>query len=129
MPTVMMAALMILASAWSGPRAPTALGVEVVDAKKVYLGDPDAFTSAATVSSKKVFLEIPEYQKIVDEGLDQNDARYWVLLKKANAKFRAALKRVAQDEGHDLVAEKGAVVSDGDELPDLTKMIIAALEN
>ncbi len=120
--------LMILAFALSAFATPST-GVRVVKPKQVYLGDPEAFTTAATVSGKKVFHAIPEYQQILDEGLDKNDAKYWVLLKKANVKFNAALKRAAEDQGFDLVAETGAIVAEDEDIANLTQAIIDALED
>ncbi|MEQ8766419.1 MAG: hypothetical protein RL885_21075 [Planctomycetota bacterium] len=104
-------------------------GVEIVDAKKIYIGDANAFSNAAVVSSKKVFAEIPEYQTILAEGLDKNDARYWVLLKRANETFRRALKKVADEQGYDLVGEKGAIVGGDDEVGTITRLVIEALES
>lgn len=101
----------------------------VTDPAKVYYGDPGEFENPAVLTASAVFAKIREWREIQEKGLTSQDPEYWILLEKANRKFRRAVHRVAQEAGHDLVAETGAVVrADGAALPDVTEAAIAALD-
>lgn len=102
---------------------------KVADPGKVYYGDPEEFESPATLTASAVFAKIKEWREIQEKGLTSQDPEYWILLEKANRRFRRAVHRVAQATGHDLVAETGAVLrEDGAALPDVTEAVIAALD-
>ncbi len=102
----------------------------VADPGKVYYGDPEEFTNPAILTAATVFAKIREWREIQERGLTSQDPEYWILLEKANRKFRRAVHRAAQAAGHDLVAEVGAVLrEDGQGLPDVTEAGVAALSN
>ncbi len=102
----------------------------VADPAKVYFGDPTEFANPAVLTASEVFAKIREWKEIRDRGLTSQDPEYWILLEKANRRFRRAVHRVAQADGRDLVAETGAVSrADGAALPDVTEAAIAALDN
>ncbi|MDQ7780172.1 MAG: hypothetical protein RDV41_10765 [Planctomycetota bacterium] len=104
-------------------------GYTVTDRAKVYYGNPDHFTKPAVLVANAVFECIPEYQEIKKKGLTSKDPEYWLLLDKANKKFYAALRKVADREGHDLVMEIGTIqAEEGYSLPNITGTVIAALE-
>jgi hypothetical protein len=96
-------------------------------AATVYYGSLDGSKKPAVLTAQKVFDEIPEYKQIKERGLDEDDADYWVLLAKANAKFYAAVKKVADRDGYDAMVEKGSHAFES-EPPDVTGKVIAALE-
>lgn len=96
-------------------------------ADDVYHGKKDGSKKPAEIKALDVFNEIAEYKKIKEKGLTKDDAEYWVLLNKANEKFNKAVKRVAEEEKHDCVAEKGKVKFDSKPV-DITKKVIEALK-
>jgi hypothetical protein len=105
-------------------------GVVVLDASKVYLGNPKKAKNVkkpAVLKIRKVYAVIPAYQRIIDEDLTKSDARYHLLMAEATRTFRKALKKVAVERGHDFVAESGAITS-GSPLPDLTKIVIKKIK-
>jgi hypothetical protein len=105
----------------------TALTAKVdVDESQVYYGNPARFKKPGEIVCDSVFREIPEYKKIIEEGLTEG-VRYEFLLLRANEKFRKALKRVHRREGYDLIAEVGAVRVEGKTVPDITSEVIDAL--
>ena len=97
-----------------------------VDESQVYYGNPARFKKAGEIACDDVFREIPEYKKIIDEGLTEG-VRYDFLLLRANQKFRRALKTVHRREGYDLVAEVGAITIEGKTVPEITQTVIDAL--
>jgi hypothetical protein len=105
---------------------PAARGKAVVDESQVYYGNAARFKKAGEISCDSVFREIPEYKKIIAEGLTEG-VKYEFLLLRANRKFRAALKTVARADGFDLIAEVGAVRIEGKSVPEITSKVIAAL--
>ena len=93
----------------------------------VYSGKKDNAKKPAEIKAQDVFNEIAEYKKIKEKGLTKDDAEYWVLLNKANEKFNAAVKKVADDNKYDCVAEKGKVKFNSTPV-DITKKVIEALK-
>jgi Skp family chaperone for outer membrane proteins len=93
----------------------------------IYHGKKDGAKKPAEIKAQDVFNEIAEYKKIKEKGLTKDDAEYWVLLNKANEKFNKAVKKVAEDGKHDVVAEKGKVKFDSTPV-DITKKVIEALK-
>ncbi len=93
----------------------------------VYHGRMDGAKKPAELVAADVFREIPEYKKIKDGGLKDGDAEYWVLLNKANERFRQALRKVADDAKYDVVVEKGSAKF-GSVPPDITQPVIGALD-
>lgn len=94
---------------------------------EIYYGKKDGAKKPAEIKAQDAFNEIPEYKKIKEKGLTKDDAEYWVLLNKANEKFNKAVKKVAEEEKHDVVAEKGKVKFDSTPA-DITKKVIEALK-
>jgi hypothetical protein len=93
----------------------------------VYLGELDGADKPAALVAQTVFDEIPEYKEIKKRGLDEDDSEYWVLLARANERFYAAVKSVADARGYDVVIERGTHSFD-EEPPDITKKVIRALK-
>lgn len=115
------------ATAFDGDVRAQAAGAKVdVDESQVYYGNPAKFKKAGEISCDSVFREIPEYKKIIEEGLTEG-VKYEFLLLRANKKFRAALKMVARTDGFDLIAEVGAIRIEGKTVPEITGKVIAAL--
>ena len=97
-----------------------------VDETLVYYGNPNRFRQAGEIVCDSVFRAIPEYRRIIEEGLTEG-VRYDFLLLRANQKFRKALRKVHRQDGYDLVAEIGAVRIEGKTVPDITDKVIDAL--
>ena len=98
------------------------------DPGRVYHGNARLIRKPAAVSADRVYRQIPEYQTILRENLNDNDVRYHFLMKEASKKFSKAVKAMARAKGHDFVAEIGAieVVKDGaPEPPDRTSEVIS----
>src|SRR5262245_32655862 len=93
----------------------------------IYFGKKDGCKKPAEVKAQDAFNEIAEYKKIKEKGLTKDDAEYWVLLNKANEKFTKAVKKVAEEEKFDVVAEKGKVKFESTPV-DITKKVIDALK-
>src|SRR5262245_44424141 len=93
----------------------------------IYFGKKEGAKKPAEVKATDVFNEIAEYKKIKEKGLTKDDAEYWTLLNKANEKFNRALKRVAEEDKYDVVAEKGKIKFDTTPV-DITKKVIEALK-
>ncbi len=92
----------------------------------VYYGQLDGAKKPCQVRVRKVFAQIPEYKKIKEMGLTEDDAEYWLLLEKANTKFNTAVGAVAVREGYDVVVEKGTAKFE-EVAPDETQAIIGAI--
>lgn len=92
----------------------------------VYYGKLADSKKPAECTAKAVFAEIPEYKKIKEKGLSQDDPEYWILLGKANEKFYAAVKKVGERNKFDVIVEKGTAKFDP-AAPDVTQKVIAAL--
>lgn len=93
----------------------------------VYYGELEGAEKPSVLVARKVFERIPEYREIKRRGLDEDDPDYWILLSKANEKFYAAVRKVAEREGYDVVVEKGSHEFDP-EPPDITQAVIDELE-
>lgn len=93
----------------------------------VYYGKFDGAKKPGQIVATKVFQEIPEYMKIRDRGLKEDDPEYSILLAKANAKFYAAVAVAAVQASCDVVVEKGSAVFTA-EVVDLTQKAIGAIE-
>jgi hypothetical protein len=104
---------------------------EVLDRTKVYHGNCLLFQRPCEVAADRVFQNIPAYQEILRRGLTEKDPQYHLLMKKASARFADAVKKMVAQQGHDLVAETGAVrvVREGaDPVPDRTNDVIQSLD-
>lgn len=95
------------------------------DGATVYHGKLDGAKSPGEVVAATVFDKIPEYKQIKEKGLGPDDAEYWTLLSKANEKFYAAVKKVAEQDKYDVVVEKGSAGLQN--APDITQKVIDAL--
>ena len=100
----------------------------IVPDATVYHGRVAGAKKPAELVATTVFNEISEYKKIKEKKLESSDAEYWVLLNKANDKFNAAVKKVAERESYDVVTEKGTQKYEKAP-PDITRDVIAALQN
>ena len=111
--------------------APTAVKskVKVLDTAGVYYGNASTSKTPSVIEAQQVFDVIPAYREIVRRGLTEDDPDYWVLLKKANKAFKAAVKRGAKKDDKDLVAEVGAIeLTDGGAIPDITDTVVAEVD-
>ena len=104
--------LLLVAAAWA-----VETSYEVVDPDGIYFRSvrgrhPKA---PAVLEADVVWAAIPEYRKIVDEGLTEDDARYHLLLKKATERFNKALKKLAKRDAYDMLGEVGAIAAHGEE--------------
>ena len=99
-----------------------------IDRSRVYYGNPDSFSSPGEIVMSAVFAAIPEYQKIKEEKIPKRDARWWLLMSQANARFQKALKSTSEKYGYDLIAECGCVGTfKGKPVPDITGEVMGEL--
>lgn len=101
------------------------------DPGRAYYGNPRLIRKPAVVSADRIYQRIPEYKSILDEKLTDGSVRYHFLMKKASARFAKAIKKMARAEGHDFIAEVGAIdiVKKGAKSPpDRTTEAIAKLD-
>ena len=101
------------------------------DPNKVYFGNARLFQKPCEIDSDRVYKHIPEYKEILDKGLTDKSPRYHFLMKKASARFNEAVKQMARDMDHDLVAQKGIVKKakkGAKDVPDRTDDVIANLK-
>jgi hypothetical protein len=92
--------------------APAFAGVgdyRCTDTSRVYHGDARLIRNPATIAADRVYAQIPEYQEILRKGLTDGDVQYHFLMKEASKKFAKAVRAMARANGHDFVAEDGAV--------------------
>ncbi len=89
--------------------------------------DKKSYPKVATVSSRLVFDETPEYKQIAKRKLSPATAEWTLLVKSASDKFKAAVAKAASEAGYDLVAETGAVTVEGGKLDDATSAVLARL--
>jgi hypothetical protein len=125
---VTLALLLLLA-----PIAAAGLGeYTCADPSKVYYGNHRLFQRPCHISCNKVYDQIPEYKEIVRKGLGEKDPQYHLLMKKATARFSAAVKKMARANNHDLVACVSAIKKNkktAKDIPDRTTECIAALKD
>jgi hypothetical protein len=87
---------------------------------EVYYGNRRQFKKAAAINAKKVFMAIPAYRAIVDNGIEEDSALYLKKLAEANKVFLKVLKEFAQDNDYDLICEDGAL----DDAPVVTDEVV-----
>lgn len=113
------------------PTATRGLGdFDAPEARHVYYGRGTMIRSPAVITADTVYAQIPEYQQIRERGLSDGQAEYHLLMQKASTRFGTAVKLMAGDLGHDLVAEVGSLHArrpDVAEPPDRTQEVIAHL--
>lgn len=101
------------------------------DHSDVYLGNARLFKRPCHISADRVYRKIPEYQEILQKKLTDDDPKYHLLMKKASQRFTEAVKQMARDLDHDLVAEVGAIKKDKEEaksIPDRTDEVIRIIQ-
>jgi hypothetical protein len=98
---------------------------EVVDSDAIYLGTGKHPKSPGVLTADDVWKEIPEYKKILEDELTEDDAEYHLLMLKATERFNKALKALAKRDSHDMLGEVGSIKArNGAEVPDVTKELI-----
>jgi hypothetical protein len=127
--------LLLLLAAVAGVAASPALAAvgnyRCPDATRVYMGNARLFQSPCHIEADAIYRQIAEYREILDKGLTDRDVNYHFLMKKAAAKFNAAVRAMAREHHHDLVAEVGTIAKardDAPDVPDRTAQAIAALQ-
>ena len=100
---------------------------EVVDEDDIYYGEGKHPRKPAFIKADDVWAKIPEYKKIVDDELTEDDPQYHILMKKATERFSKGLKKLAERDDYDMIGETGSIESKGDkkkEIPDVTKELV-----
>ncbi len=100
------------------------------DASRVYLGNARLFHNPCHVNSSAIYRQIAEYREILERSLSDHDPQYHLLMQKAAKRFNDALKTMARNQGHDLVAETGTITkarNEASDVPERTQAAIAAL--
>lgn len=90
-----------------------------------YYGSPEGAKKPAAITASAVFQKIPEYREIQEKKYDSGDPEYWSLLARANEKFYAAVRKVAERDTYDVVVEVGS--AGFPDAPDVTARVISAL--
>jgi hypothetical protein len=95
----------------------------------VYTGSAANTTAPATVNEKKVRAATPEWQKIVDEGIDPQSARGKQLITRMNSRINQAVESIADSESKDMVTRKKDLKDDrGRKVTDLTSKVVAKIQ-
>jgi len=98
---------------------------EVVDTDSIYLGTGKNPKAPGVMVADDVWKEIPEYKKILDDDLTEDDPEYHLLMLKATERFNKALKALAKRDSYDMLGEVGSIKStNGAKIPDVTKEMI-----
>jgi len=98
---------------------------EVVDTDGIYLGTGSHPKAPGVLVADDVWKEIPEYKKILEDELDEDDPEYHLLMLKATERFNQALKALAKRDSYDMLGEKGSIkANNGDKVPDVTSEMI-----
>ena len=95
----------------------------------VYTGSAANTTAPAVVNEKKVRAATPEWQKIVDEGIDPQSARGKQLITRMNLRINQAIESIADSESKDMVTRKKDLKDDrGRTVIDLTSKVVAKIK-
>ena len=98
---------------------------EVVDSDGIYYGEGTRPKEPGVLVADDVWKEIPEYKKILDDDLTEDDPEYHLLMLKATERFNSALKSLAKRDSHDMLGETGSIVAkNGGKIPDVTSEMI-----
>lgn len=97
-----------------------------VDVDLIYYGSVAGAEKIACLSYEKVYAATPEYKEIKKRKLTQNDAEYWALMEKVMERFDAAVRKVAADNGYDLIGEVGFI--EGMSPKNITSQVIKAVK-
>ena len=99
---------------------------EVVTPDQIYLGKGKHPKTPAVIKADDVWDQIPEYKKIVEDELTEDDPKYHILMKKATARFNKGLKKLSKRDSHDMIGEKDSikVLNKKKKLDDATKELI-----
>jgi hypothetical protein len=98
---------------------------EVVDTDGIYLGTGKNPKTPGVLVADDVWKEIPEYKKILDDDLTEDDPEYHLLMLKATERFNKALKALAKRDSHDMLGEVGSIrATNGAKIPDVTKELV-----
>jgi hypothetical protein len=98
---------------------------EVVDTDGIYLGTGKNPKTPGVLVADDVWKEIPEYKKILDDELTEDDPEYHLLMLKATERFNKALKALAKRDSHDMLGEVGSIKANSDaRIPDVTREMV-----
>ena len=94
---------------------------------QVYFGNPRTYRKPAEIQAVIILKVIPEYNQLINDGLDPSEPRYWLLMDKAYKKFIAAVVSVSKRYNYDLVGEKGFLV-DQKNIEDITLVVLLEIQ-
>jgi hypothetical protein len=98
---------------------------EVVDADAIYLGTGTHPKTPGVMVADDVWKEIPEYRKILDDNLTEDDPEYHLLMLKATERFNQALKALTKRDGYDMLGEVGSIkAKNGAKIPNVTSDMV-----
>jgi len=101
----------------------------IIDRGRIIFGDPDGTVDrVAVVDVPKAERKTAAWKKLESENPPAEDPRRALLLAEAKRAVRAAVARVAEAGGYDLVGEMGSIIVRGRTVPEITAQVIAALE-
>lgn len=116
-----------LAGAEGADEEPKKPKFEVVDSDAIYFGDESHPQTPAVIDADSVWAEIPEYKKILEDELGEDDPKYHLLMKKATERFSKALEKAAKRGGYDVIGEVGSIEDKGEtkaKIPDISDDLI-----
>jgi hypothetical protein len=98
---------------------------EVVKPEEIYFGSGKHPKAPGVMTADDVWAAIPEYKRILEDELTDEDARYHLLMKKAAERFSKALKKLAKRDSYDMLGEDGSIKALGKKtIPAVTKEMI-----
>ncbi|HPO13301.1 MAG TPA: hypothetical protein PLI09_07635 [Candidatus Hydrogenedentes bacterium] len=104
--------------------------VEKVDAKKVYWGSASSFQKPAKVDYERVVKATPEYVSIKKNKIEQNSAKYWILVSKASNHAVRLIAEAAKDGSYDFIAASSYLGNLQPPIPadDITDLVLKKME-
>jgi hypothetical protein len=99
---------------------------EVADPDGIYFGSGDHPKAPAVITADDVWAQIPEYKKVIDEELDDDDPEYHLLMKKATERFAKGLRKIGKRDDYDMIGEVGSIKASDpkSKIPDATDELI-----
>ncbi|MDP7033347.1 MAG: hypothetical protein QF752_02525 [Planctomycetota bacterium] len=118
---------LIMAVLYGGPMISTSAAwaqETQFDEDHIYHGDSESYEKAGVISADKVYMAIPAYRRVVEEGMKKDNPSYWILMEKATKMFHRSLVRNERENGFDLVGEIGSIRPPNKTPEDITNKVV-----
>ncbi len=93
------------------------------DSHNVFSGDLKGFSKPAEISFVDLVKCTAEYKTIEKDSLKSTDAKYWILMAKAQEVVLNAITKIAREKKYDIVCEKGYLAKFDIKATDITDFI------